>query len=90
MKPIKVYQIIFSFSEPAQAVATFAADSEEEAIAQLVAQLEGQVSDVEIDKIEELYEIPEGAKVVKPKEPEPQFDPLPDNVIAFPGNTTRN
>jgi len=88
-KPIKVYQIIFSFLEPSQAVATFPGNTPEEAISKLKEQLKDQVSAVEIDEIQELYEIPDGA-LKQEKEPEPEFDTLPENVIVFPGNQTRN
>ncbi len=61
---MKFYQIIFSFMEPVQAAGTFKADSEEEAINLLKNQLEGQVENLVIDKIEELT--PEAAKATVP------------------------
>lgn len=92
---MKLYQIIFSFVEPCQAVATFAANSEEEAVAQLKAQAESQVTDLEIEQITEIGTVDASGEII-PKVVQDAIDNEPppelpgDNVIAFPGNQTRH
>lgn len=51
---MKLFEITFSFLDPTKAVGTFAAESEEEAINNLKAQLEGQVERLEIEAVEEV------------------------------------
>lgn len=51
---MKLFQITFTFKDPTTAMGTFAANSEEEAVNNLKAQLEGQVEDLVITEIEEL------------------------------------
>lgn len=51
---MKLFEITFSFLDPTKAVGTFAAESEEEAINNLKAQLEGNVERLEIESIEEV------------------------------------
>ena len=51
---MKLFEITFSFLDPTKAVGTFAAESEEEAINNLKAQLESQVERLEIEAVEEV------------------------------------
>lgn len=51
---MKFFEITFSFLDPTKAVGTFAAESEEEAINNLKAQLESQVERLEIEAVEEV------------------------------------
>ena len=83
---MKLYNIIFSFLEPTQAVATVGADSQEEAIQKLRSEAEQQVQGLEII---EVIEVGEMSPPETPTET-PAFQPLPDNVIQFPGNTTKH
>lgn len=78
--------------EPCQAVATFAANSEEEAVAQLKAQAESQVTDLEIEQVTEIGTV-DGNNIVPNPVTEAIETPaveLPENVVAFPGSQTRH
>jgi hypothetical protein len=84
---MNLYQIVISFLEPTQAVVTIGADTQEEAIQKLREEAEPQVSGLEIVSVIELGPVTPPAQ---PKEPEPAFTPLPDNVIVFPGNNSKH
>ena len=88
---MKLYQIVISFLEPAQAVVTIGADTEEEAVRKIREEAEQQVQGLEIVSVVEIGEI-QGSAQLGPQEstPEPAFQPLPDNVIQFPGNNTKH
>lgn len=68
---------------------TIGAETQEEAIQKLREEAEQQVSGLEIIQVIELGPVTPQAPVI-PKDTNPQFEPLPDNVIAFPGNNTKH
>lgn len=51
---MKLYSITFSFLDPTKAMGTIAANSEEEAVNNLKAQLEGKVESLVIESVEEV------------------------------------
>lgn len=83
---MKMYEAIISYSEPTQVMVRIAADSETEAVKKLTEEIESKVSDFQIDAIMEIAEIQTPA----PSQLHTQFEPLPDNVIVFPGNHTKH
>lgn len=96
---MKLYNIVFSYLEPCQAVCTIGGNSEEEAINKLRSEAEQQVSGIEIISVVEIGElsgteptVEETPQATKPPTAEAihQFEPLPDNVIMFPGNNTKH
>lgn len=54
---MKIYEIVISFLDPTQAVAQIEADTEEEAINKLLAQLQEQAPNLEDIRIETVKEI---------------------------------
>lgn len=54
---MKIFEIVISFFDPTQAVAQIEADTEEEAINKLLAQLQEQAPNLEDIKIETVKEI---------------------------------
>jgi hypothetical protein len=59
---MKVYEIVFSFLDPTQAMGTIEADSPEEAVNKLRAQLEEAspaIKDLIIESIKEVADVPE-------------------------------
>lgn len=71
--------------EPCYTTVRIAADSEKEATEKLHQELGPQVHDFSINTIVEICEIASNPT------PEPQqFEPLPDNIIVFPGTTTKH
>lgn len=85
---MNLYQIVISFMEPSQAMVTIGAETQEEAIQKLREEAEQQVSGLEIIQVIELGPVTPAAPVIT--QSNPQFESLPDNVIAFPGNNTKH
>jgi hypothetical protein len=51
---MKIFQLTVSFIEPTEAVITLKADTEEEAIARVKAEMEGQVQDLVVKEIKDV------------------------------------
>lgn len=87
---MKMYEAVISYSEPCQVMVRVAAESETEAVKKLTEEIEGKVSDFQIDAIMEIAEIQTPVAEIPKLNPEPQFEPLPDNVIVFPGTASKH
>ena len=87
-----MYEAVISYSEPCQVMVRVAAESETEAVKKLTEEIEGKVSDFQIDAIMEIAEIQTPVAEIPEltSQPEPQFEPLPDNVIVFPGTSSKH
>lgn len=87
---MKLYNITFSYLEPCQAVCTIGGDSKEDAINKLRSEAEQQISGLEIISVIEIGELAGTEPKLEDTPQVPQFEPLPDNVIMFPGTNTKH
>lgn len=88
MKPIKLYQVVLTFSEPTQAAVTLKANSQEDAIDRITEELSGQVEDLYIESITELCDLPDEIEATVASSDAPV--PAGGNVVMFPGTKTLN